>query len=77
MKSGRAELWAHFRPYYQDRSGKYYQCVYCGEIVHSSERRNHLRYEHPEIWESIRERNKFRPNNNIEVSCSYSKVMPE
>ena len=54
MKSGRAELWAHFRPCYQDRSGKYYQCVYCGEIVHSSERRNHLRYEHPEIWESIR-----------------------
>ncbi|EDY36476.1 hypothetical protein ABOONEI_466 [Aciduliprofundum boonei T469] len=50
----RSELWAHFYPYYLDRSGKYYRCVYCGEIVHSSDRRNHLRYKHKEIWEKMR-----------------------
>ena len=60
MRSGRAELWAHFRPCYQDRSGKYYRCVHCGEIVHSSERRNHLRYEHPEIWEKVRMARRMR-----------------
>ncbi len=50
----RSELWAHFYPCYLDRSGKYYRCMHCGEIVHSSDRRNHLRYKHKEIWEKMR-----------------------
>ncbi len=54
MRTGRTRLWPHFKYVYQTAEGKFYRCVHCGEIVHSHERRHHLRYHHPEIFENLK-----------------------
>jgi len=54
MITGRTKLWPHFTYAYRIGQEKYYRCNYCGEIVASNERRRHLRFKHPEIWEKLK-----------------------